>query len=122
MNAKTANPILAAIRLELSELLGRDLVDDGQRAVAGRNAVVRRRDGEVGTAHLQPALAQTVECLRRRHFVYEVQIDKQQRGRVRLLVNNVRIPQFFNNRSWHILFFFRQRLYALCLLSNRGTR
>jgi len=32
----------------------------------------------------------------------EVQIDKKQRGRARLFTDYVRVPEFFNNGSWHI--------------------
>ncbi len=64
-------------------LRGGDLVHDRQPARRGRRAVIRGRDREIGPPHLQPARAQTVEGLRRRDFVHQVQIDVDQRRRVR---------------------------------------
>ncbi len=47
----------------------------GSERSRGRNAVVRGRDGEIGTADLEAALAQAVKGLRRSDFVHQVQID-----------------------------------------------
>ena len=83
------------------ELLGGDRVDDGQRAVGGGNAVVGGGDGEIGTPDLEAALAQAVEGLRRSDFVDQVQVDEEQRGRAGLLVDDVGIPKFFDDGTWH---------------------
>ena len=54
-----------------------------------------------GPAHLEAALAQTREGLRRGHFVDQVQVDVQQRRSARLLVHDVGVPEFFDDRAWH---------------------
>ena len=71
---------LLAVGLELLHLLRGDLVDDGERAVGGRNAVIGGREREVRTADLQAALAQAFERLRRRDFMDEVQVDIERAG------------------------------------------
>src|SRR5262249_7575076 len=61
---------LQGIDLELR--LG--LVDAGL-AVAGRDVVVGDRNRRIGTAHLAPGQLQSLERLRRRHFMAEVKVD-----------------------------------------------
>ena len=46
-----------AVRFQLRQLFGGDLVDNRQRAVAGRNAVIGGRDREIRAPHLEAALA-----------------------------------------------------------------
>ena len=100
VNAEAGDAELLAVLLELRDLLGGDRVDDGQRAVGGRNAVVGGGDRQIRTPDLQTALAQTLEGLRRSDFVHQVQIDVEQRGRAGLLVDDVRVPDFFDDGSW----------------------
>ena len=52
----------------------------GSERSDGGNAVVGGGDGQIGPPHLEAALAQALEGLRRRHFVHQVQVDEQQRG------------------------------------------
>ena len=61
MHAEVRDAEFAAVLFELRYLIGRDGIEDGQRAVGGRDAVVRGRDGEIGTADFKPAIAQTLE-------------------------------------------------------------
>ena len=75
VHAQAANAELGAVGFELGELLGGDLIDDGQRPVGGGNAVVGGGDGQIRAADLQAALAQALEGLRRGDFVHQVQID-----------------------------------------------
>ena len=86
VNAQAADAELGAVGFQLGELLGRDLVHDGQRAVGGGDAVIGGGDGQIGTPHFEAALAQALKGLRRGDFMHQVQIDVQQRGRARLLV------------------------------------
>ena len=94
-------PNSAAVGLELIELFERDLIDDGQRAVRRGNAVVGGGDGEIGTPHLEAALAQALEGLGRRHLVDQVQVDEQQGGSAGALVDYVGVPEFFDDGAWH---------------------
>jgi hypothetical protein len=56
--AVAADAEIAAVGFELRDLLGGDLVDDGQRAVGGGNAVVGGGDGQIRPADFEAALAQ----------------------------------------------------------------
>jgi hypothetical protein len=91
----------SAIRLQLGELFGGDLVHDGQRAIGGGNAVIDGGDGEIGPPHFETAFAQAVEGLGRCDFVDQMKVDKEQRGSARLLVDDVSVPEFFDNSAWH---------------------
>ena len=101
VHAEAANAEFGAVGFELVELFGGDLVDDGQRAIRGGNAVVGGGDGEIGTADFEAALAQALEGLRRGDFVDQVQVDEQQGGSAGLLVDYVRVPEFFDDGAWH---------------------
>ena len=101
MYAQTADAEIRAIGFELCDLPGGDLIHYGQRAIAGRNAVIHRGDGEIAPPHFEAAFAQPVEGLRRCDFVDQVKVDKEQCGSARLLVDNVRVPKFFDNSACH---------------------
>ena len=95
VHAQAADAEFGAVGLELRELLGGDLIHDGQRAVGGRNAVIGRGDGEIRTPHLQAALAQSLEGLRRSDFMNQVQVDEEQRGSAGLFVRLRGSPRVF---------------------------
>ena len=100
VHAQAADAELAAVGFELIELFQRDLIEDGQRAVRGGNAVVGGGDGEIGTPHLEAALAQALEGLGRRHLMDQVQVDEEQGRSAGALVDYVRVPEFFfDNRG-----------------------
>jgi hypothetical protein len=101
MNTVEADAELPAILVKLFDLLATELIDDGQRAVGRRNAVVDRGQCHLGTADFQTALAEALEGLRGSDFVDQVQVDVDQRGCARLLVDHVRIPEFFDDGSRH---------------------
>ncbi len=63
-----------------STCLARDRVDDRLVDVHRRHVVVLRGDGEIGPPHLAAVQPQTVERLRRRHLVDEVEVDVEQIG------------------------------------------
>ena len=89
VDAQTADAEFGAVGFQLRELFGRDGVDDGQRPVGRRNAVIGGGDGEVGPADSDSTLAQAVEGLGRRDFVHQVQIDVEQRGSAEMLVDRI---------------------------------
>ena len=72
----------------------------GSEAVGGGRTVVGGGHGEIGPAHFDAALTQALKGLRRRHFVYQVQVDVQQGGRAGLFVDHVRVPKFFDDGAW----------------------
>src|SRR5262249_54587655 len=99
VNALVRDAELLAVGLQLLHLFGGDRVDNGERAVRGGDAVIGGGEGQVRPAHLETALAQALECLRRRNVVDQVQVDVEQRRRSRLLVHDMGIPEFFNDRT-----------------------
>src|SRR5687768_13434406 len=58
-------------------------------------------EGQAGTADLQSSLAESREGLRRSDFMDQVQIDIEQRRRAWLLMDNVGVPQFFDDGARH---------------------
>src|SRR5437879_5714510 len=102
-DAVEADAELGAVLLELRDLLGGDLINDGKRAIRRRNAVVEGGNSQIAAADFEPALAQSLEGLRGRDLVDQVKVDIEQRGCAGLLVDDVGIPEFFDNRTWHNL-------------------
>src|SRR4051794_1190875 len=64
MRAEQRNPEIPAIFFELVDLSRRNLIQNRQRTVVSRNAMVRRRHRQVGPAHFQSALPQPGKRLR----------------------------------------------------------
>ncbi len=91
-----------AVVFELLHLPGRHLVEDRQRAVGGRDAVIHGRHRPIRTAHLEPALAQAGERLRRGDLVNQVEVDVEDRRRARVLSDDVGIPDFLEERARHM--------------------
>ena len=52
-----------------------------------------------GRRTFSPRARRSVEGLRRRHFMHQVQIDIEQRGSVRALGNYVVVPDLFDDRA-----------------------
>jgi hypothetical protein len=84
------NAEIDAVPLQRLELLAGERVADRPRL--GRDVVVHRRDREVGTAHRAASQPQRLERLRAGDLVDEVQIDVEQRGLARPLLDDVRLP------------------------------
>ena len=101
VDAQAADAEIGAVGFELRELFGGDRIDNGQRAVGGGDAVVGGGDGEIGAADLETALAQSIEGLRGGDFVDQVKVDEEQRGRAGLLVDDVGVPEFFDDGLRH---------------------
>src|SRR5258708_38989496 len=87
--AQATDSEIAAIGFELCELVRGDLVDDGEGAIAGGDAMVGCGDGEIGTTGLQFAGAQALERLWRRDFVHQVEGDVKEGGLAFLRVDYV---------------------------------
>jgi hypothetical protein len=97
---------VGAVLLQLGDLRGRGVVQDGDLPllVPGRRGrgVIHRRHGALGAPHLQVALAQPREGLRRGDLVDEVQVDVQDGRRVgRRGAHEVRVPDLLEQRPWH---------------------
>ena len=63
--------------------------------------MILRAKGAVERAHLATAVAQSLEGLRRRNLVHQVQIDIEQGGLAELLADHVALPDFFEKRLSH---------------------
>ena len=61
--------------------------------------MVRGRDGQIWPPDLEPAPPQPVECLWRRHFMDQVEIDVDQRRRALALRDDVTVPYLLDNGS-----------------------
>ena len=96
-DAVERDPELGAVGLELVDLGERHLVDERQAAVGRRDRVVRGRDGLAGSADADPARAQPGEGLRAGHFVDEVEVDGQHRGRTRVLGHHMVGPDLVDD-------------------------
>ena len=71
----------------------------GLRAVAGRHVVVGHGQGGVGPAHLAAGQPQALEGLRAGDLVDEVAVDVEEAGAVRLLVDEMRVPDLLEQRA-----------------------
>src|SRR5215216_184485 len=92
---------LRAVATQRLNLLRGDWVRDGDAAVGRRDVMVDGGDGQFWPAHRATGRAQTVESLRRRDLVHEVQVDVEQRRLVRRLAHGVRVPNLFEECPWH---------------------
>ena len=90
---------LGAVGLELADLGRGHLVDDGQAAVGRRDRMVGGGDGLAGPADADPARAQPGERLRARDLVDEVEVDGEDRGRARVLGDDVVGPDLLDDGS-----------------------
>ena len=86
---------LVAVVAERVDLLLRDRVEDRQAAVGRRHVVIDGRERPLGPADLAAGEAQALERLRAGHFVDQVQVDVQNRLPAGLVVDDVLVPDFF---------------------------
>jgi len=81
---------LAAVGLELCDLIvGFAIRCRRKHAGCGRDGVVRGTEGQVSATHAQASLAELFERLRRCHFMNEMQVDEENRGRIGFGNHNV---------------------------------
>ena len=90
---------LAAVVLERIDLSLHDAVEDGQATARRRNRVIDRRHREVRAANPQTPATQTVERLRRRQLVQEMQIDVHEGRSAVALLDQVVVPDFASERA-----------------------
>src|SRR5688572_18000509 len=84
---------LRTVLVELRDLVvGLAVLRGGKYARCRRNGVICRSERQIRAADAQSALAEFIECLRRCHFVNQVKVDEQYRGRIRFRDNDVRFP------------------------------
>ena len=96
---------LAAVVLHRDDLSGRTFSNDFQvleRPDRGRRRrMIHRAEGQVRPADAQSLVAQQRKRLRRRYLVDEVEVDIQDRGRVRRLVfDEMGGPDFLEQGFW----------------------
>ena len=84
---------LAAVLLDLGQLLAGQLVDDRDRRIGRGDRMVGRGDGLAGLADLEAALAQAGERLRARDLVDEVKVDREDCRRAGFGRHDVRRPR-----------------------------
>ncbi len=88
---------------ERLDLLARDRIGDAELEADGRDVVIHRRDRELGAAHATTVHAQPVERLGRRHLVDEMEVDVEEVGLARRMVDDVLLPQLLAQRLCHLL-------------------
>ena len=76
-----------------------NLVLYGAGQLPGGGVVVGGGDGKVGAADLAAGHPQAVKSLRRGYFVHQVQVDVNEGGLPRFLVDDVGIPNFLKHSS-----------------------
>ena len=74
----------------------------GQRAVGGGHVVVDHGQRALGRAHLALVHAQALEGLRAGHLVDEVPVDINERRAVRVVRDQVIVPDFVVQRAAHL--------------------
>ena len=93
---------LRAVAPQRLDLGARDLVGDRREHVERRDVVVLGGERQIGPAHLPSRHTQTVERLRARDLVDEVEVDVEQVGLSGLpLVHQVCLPHLFGHCATH---------------------
>ena len=88
-----------AVLAQRAHLRFGQLVGHRQMARPGRDVVIERGDGEVGTPHRAAGQPQAFEGLRRRHLVNQVQVDVDEVAAAVEGLDDVRVPQFVEQRA-----------------------
>ena len=76
-----ANPELDGVRAQRLDLHAADRIGDRLVDQEGRRVVVFGGDREVGASHGAAGHPESIECLRARHLVHEVQVNVDEVGR-----------------------------------------
>ena len=90
--------ILGVLR-QRRDLLGAFRIGIGLAAVGGRHVVIDHGQRLVRRVHLAAGGAQAFEGLRRGHLVHQMAVDIDQAGAVRLLVDQMVVPDFVVERA-----------------------
>ena len=99
VHIKQWNAKLAAILLQRFNLPGRNRVGDRKAPRSGRDVVIDRSHRAQRLPHRSSRSPQTVEGLRRSHFMHQVQIDVEKRRLAFRGSDHVRIPDFFKQST-----------------------
>ena len=108
VHIEQGNAKLAAIFLQRFDLFRRYRVGDGQAARSGRDVMVDGRDRAQRLAETASIDAQTVEGLRRSHFMHQVQVDIDQRWLCSGSGNHMRVPNLLKQSTRRHVYSFAQ--------------
>src|SRR5579875_1268553 len=112
VNAVEGNAELLAVPLQSLHLGAGDGVGHREVAIGCRHVMVHCRHREIGAAHLTSGQSQAFEGLWRGHFMYEMQVNIEQRRLALCLSYHMSLPDFFKHRFWqgaHLTFFRMKR-------------
>ena len=101
LHAVEADAELGGVGLHLFDLRSSQRVRNGQRGIMRRDGVIHGGDGLIGPADFESALAQAGERLWGGYLVDEMQVDVKHSRGIRLLRDNVRVPDFLEEGFWH---------------------
>ena len=101
VNVEERNAELAAILAKRLNLFRRDRVADGKTAIRRRHIMIRRRHRQIRSPHAATCFPQSVERLRRRDFVNEMQINVEKRRRTIARAGDVVVPEFIEKCLLH---------------------
>ncbi len=96
-DAVQRDPELGAVGLELVDLGERHGVDERQAPVGGRDRMVGGGDGLAGSTDADAARPQPGERLRTRHLMDEVEVDREDRRRARVLGHDMVGPDLVDD-------------------------
>ena len=89
-----------AVSLQGRNLLGRNQIGNGSSSRLGWNIVIDSGYGARGLAHFSSRDSQTIESLRRSHFMHQMKIDIQDRRPAARLRDQMRIPDLLAECSF----------------------
>jgi hypothetical protein len=89
------------VGFHLANLRGGQGIGDRHVERRGRDGMIHRGDGALGTPDLQAALAQAGKGLGGGHFVDEMQVDIQNGRSLGLFGDDMRLPDFFKECFGH---------------------
>ena len=93
-----ADAKLRGVFVEQFNLFFRKGIRDTKGRIVRWHAMVHRCNGAIRTPHFQSAITKSRKSLRRRHFMDQVEIDIEDRGRLGFLRNDMGIPDFLKKR------------------------
>ncbi len=102
VHVEQADAAFAAISFERLKLEARVGVENGERAVLGRNGVVHHGKGEIGAANFAAFGFESGEGLRGSAFMDEMAVDVDECRFAGFLMNQMGVPNFFvQSFQWH---------------------
>ena len=91
-----------AVDLEGRNLLRRDKIGNRSAARLGGNIVVNGGHGPQGLPHFSPRDSQTIEGLRRRDFMHQMQIDVKKRRSTLGCRHHMSVPDFLEKCGYSL--------------------